>query len=89
MHSNNTKRPTLGFNSTKQIHAFSNESNTQGDNTQHHLNISNFMGNTIPGHPGTIYAGGGIIDTSGLGGETRDSVMMMYNQLNMDNNHFN
>jgi|688.fasta_scaffold529502_1 hypothetical protein len=81
MHSNNTKRPTLGFNSTKQIHAFSNETNLQGyDQTiQHNLNISNFMANTIPGQPETIYGGGGIVDNSGLGGETRDSVMLIYN----------
>ena len=48
-------------------------------NIQHNLNISNFMANTIPGQPGTIYGGGGIVDNSGLGGETRDSVMQMYN----------
>jgi hypothetical protein len=38
---------------------------------------SNYM--SIPMQPGPIYTGGGIMDSSGLGGETRDSVIQMYN----------
>jgi hypothetical protein len=34
---------------------------------------------------GTICTGGGIVDSSGLGGETKDSVIHMYNQLVFDN----
>lgn len=37
------------------------------------------MATTMPGNAGTIYGGGGIIDNSGLIGETRDSVLQMYN----------
>ena len=83
--SDNTRRPHLGFNSTKQIHALTNQSAmTQGYNEKM-LNVSPFM--SMPGHPGTIYGGGGIIDTSGMAGETRDSVIQMYNQMVFDNNN--
>jgi hypothetical protein len=40
---------------------------------------------TMPGNSGGIYAGGGVIDNSGMIGETRDSVIQMYNQLVFDN----
>jgi hypothetical protein len=41
------------------------------------LHVSPFM--SMPGNPAGIYAGGGIIDASGMAGEMRDSVIQMYN----------